>query len=238
MSTAKSTIQINKIAAASRQLNAAIRMFFANEDALATHTVASAAFRILRDVTQKRGKNFTSTVLRDGVYNIARRYAEGRLPQHELKIIENTGLVAVIESILGEVRAQGDNFDRSRISVELNKAGEQKVWPSKAANFLKHADRDADEHLPLDEIKNENLLMGACAAYLELMKMPTPEIMAFFAFWAAKNDMDVEDIGPEVQRLFLRLMSVEEPARHRLCKQFIRRASAASASRSAAHRYR
>jgi hypothetical protein len=36
-----STILINKMAAASRQLNAAIRMFFVKEDELAIHTVAS-----------------------------------------------------------------------------------------------------------------------------------------------------------------------------------------------------
>jgi hypothetical protein len=39
-----------------RQLDAAIRMFFAREDELAIHTLACGAFRILRDVTKKRGK--------------------------------------------------------------------------------------------------------------------------------------------------------------------------------------
>jgi hypothetical protein len=36
------TVHINKIAAASRQLDAAVRMFFTKEDELAIHTVASA----------------------------------------------------------------------------------------------------------------------------------------------------------------------------------------------------
>jgi hypothetical protein len=218
------TVHINKIAAASRQLDAAIRMFFVKEDELAIHTVASAAFRILRDVTQRRGKNYTAQMLRNGVYRIARLYAEGKLPKEELKLIENTGLMSIIENILDDVRAQGDKFDRSRIGVGLGKAAEQRVWPSKAANFLKHADRDAEEHLPVHEIENESVLMGACTAYLELMRTATPEIMAFFAFWGAKNDADLEDVGAEVQGLLLKLRSVEEPARHSLCEKFIRHA--------------
>jgi hypothetical protein len=66
MRAAPGTIHINKFAAASRQLDAAIRMFFAKEDELAIHTVASAAFRLLRDLTAKRGKNFTAEAFRAG----------------------------------------------------------------------------------------------------------------------------------------------------------------------------
>jgi hypothetical protein len=217
----QSTVHINKLAAASRQLDAAIRMFFAKEDELAIHTVASAAFRVLRDVTEKRGKQFTAEMLRSGIYNIARRYAEGKLPEKELKVIENTGLMVTIESILDDVRAQGDKFDRSRIEVGINKISEQKVWPSKAANFLKHADTDAEKHLPVDEIKNEHVLMGGCAAYLQLMRTPTPEIMAFCAFWAAKEKIDREDVGEEVQKLLAKLQAVKECERHYLCAKFI-----------------
>jgi hypothetical protein len=72
MPTSPGTLHINKIAAASRQLDAAIRMFFAKEDELAIHTVTSAAFRILRDVTDKRGKNITAELLRNGIYSMAR----------------------------------------------------------------------------------------------------------------------------------------------------------------------
>jgi hypothetical protein len=212
------TVHINKIAAASRQLDAAIRMFFAKEDELAIHTVASAAFRTLRDLIQERGKNFTAEVLRNGIYNMARQHAEGKLPKETLKLIENTALMAAIINMLEAERAEGEKFDVSRIGVRMNKTGEQRAWPSRAANFLKHADRDAKAHLTMDEVKNENVLIGACVAYLELMRMPSPEIMAFSAFWAGKNDADV---GEEVQEPLLKLRSVEEPFRHRICAKFI-----------------
>ena len=52
----EATIFINKLEAARRQLDAAIRMTFANEDELAIHTVAAAAYRLVRDLLNRRGR--------------------------------------------------------------------------------------------------------------------------------------------------------------------------------------
>ena len=46
-------ISVTKIQAAQRQIDAAIRMLFRNEDPVAIHTVAMAGFQILRDITKK-----------------------------------------------------------------------------------------------------------------------------------------------------------------------------------------
>jgi hypothetical protein len=210
---------INKIAAASRQLDAAIRMFFAKEDDLAVHTVASAAFRILRDVTKKRGKNIATEVIRAGIYGMARQYAEGKMPKEMLKGIENTALMDTIKGIVENERAQGNEFDLNRILITNERANERRAWPSKAANFLKHADRDHEQHLAVDALENESVLIGASIAYLELMKKPTPEIVAFYAF-SVKNDTDTgvwED-----QELLLKLRSLDEPARYGECRKYIR----------------
>jgi hypothetical protein len=43
--------KITKLEAGKRQLDAAIRMFFKNEDMLAVHTVSRAAFHVLYDMT-------------------------------------------------------------------------------------------------------------------------------------------------------------------------------------------
>ena len=48
-------LRTNKLDAARRQTDAAIRMFFANEDPFAIYTIAAAAERILRDIAEKRG---------------------------------------------------------------------------------------------------------------------------------------------------------------------------------------
>ena len=45
--------KVTKLDAAGRQLDAAIRMFFENEDVLAIHTLSRAAFRVLFDITNE-----------------------------------------------------------------------------------------------------------------------------------------------------------------------------------------
>lgn len=48
-------VHINKPAAAQRELDAAIRIFFSGEDILAVHTLAHAAYSVLHDLDRKRG---------------------------------------------------------------------------------------------------------------------------------------------------------------------------------------
>jgi len=50
-------IKVNKIEAAQRQIEVAIRLLFDNEDPLAIHTLAMAGFRILRDLASKKRSN-------------------------------------------------------------------------------------------------------------------------------------------------------------------------------------
>ena len=51
------TIKVNKIEAARRQIDAAIRLLFDNEDPIAIHTLTMAGFRILRDLADKQNSN-------------------------------------------------------------------------------------------------------------------------------------------------------------------------------------
>jgi hypothetical protein len=50
-------IKISKIEAAQRQLDTAIRLFLADDDWVAIHTLASASGRILRDLAEHRGSS-------------------------------------------------------------------------------------------------------------------------------------------------------------------------------------
>jgi len=43
-------MRVTKIEAARRQIDAAIRLLFSEEDPVVIHTIASAGFRILRDI--------------------------------------------------------------------------------------------------------------------------------------------------------------------------------------------
>jgi len=55
--------QTNKIEAAQRQIDAAIRMIFAKEDPLAIHTIAAASLQILKDLSKHRGGNLVTNSL-------------------------------------------------------------------------------------------------------------------------------------------------------------------------------
>ena len=68
----QATIFINKLEAARRQLDTAIRMTFANEDALAIHTLAAAAHGIVRDILRKRGRHASDELIRECIYHGAR----------------------------------------------------------------------------------------------------------------------------------------------------------------------
>ncbi len=217
----KGTLQISKMAAAQRQLDAAIRMFFDREDELAIHTVAAAAFQVLRDLTKKRGVGFTTEVFREGIVSIAKQYADGTLPPDELAMIEGSALKTMIEPLIVDIRDRGDKFDKSKLRVKVSKQQEHKLWLSETTVYHKHADRDHNNFLAADDLDNEKILMATCAAYLKLMNRPTPEITAYFAFWAAKNH-EVDGLAEELQKFARKLERANEGRRYKLCVRYLR----------------
>ncbi len=221
MSALNSTIQINKIAAAQRQLDAAIRIFFQREDELAIHAVAAQAFQILRDLIKQRGRHFTSEVFRSGILSIAEQYVQGTLPPDKKAMIEGSSFMPTIAKLAERIRVHGDNFDKESIHVNVSKQHEHKLWLSETTVFLKHAERDPSGFLSEDGLDVEKMLMATCAAYVELIKQPTPEIMAYFAFWSVRNHQ-VDDLAEEVRQFARQLETANETQRYDMCAKFIR----------------
>jgi hypothetical protein len=62
---------VNKVDAARRQIDLAIRLHFHNEDIVSIHTLASAGFRILRDTAEAKKarfhEDFVQTVIKPGM---------------------------------------------------------------------------------------------------------------------------------------------------------------------------
>lgn len=79
----RAIVYITKIEAARRQVDAAIRMSFFNEDDLAIHTVASAGYRILRDLLNKRGRDDTEQLLKAGIFSCAQSLVHGKMSVDE-----------------------------------------------------------------------------------------------------------------------------------------------------------
>ena len=82
MRASSGKLVVTKIAAAQRQLDAAIRLELRGEDALAIHTLASAAFRILRDLRTQRGQSDIRDIFATGLFHLAHDFAAGKkLPE-------------------------------------------------------------------------------------------------------------------------------------------------------------
>jgi hypothetical protein len=222
------TIQISKIAAAQRQLDAAIRIFFQREDELAIHAVAAQAFQILRDLIKQRGGHFTGEVFRSGILSIAQQYVQGTLPPDKKAMIEG---IPAFAKLAEQIRVQGDNFDKESIHVNVSKRHEHELWLSETTVFLKHAKRDPNGFLSLDGLDIEKMLMATCAAYVELLKQPTPEIIAYFAFWSVRNDQ-VDDLAEDTKQFARQLETTNETQRYDMCAKFIRDSKANSTPRA------
>jgi len=149
-------LHITKQAAAQRQLDAAIRILFAEEDPLAVHTVVAAARRILVDLDEKHRK----PSVMDDVYLHA-------LPQLQ------------------------DRFPGRWNFQDLKKWHQDGT--SKPANFLKHADRDADKALNSATLKTDHLLLEACVLYVSLGFELTPEMSAFSRWHLAVYPHEQDD---------------------------------------------
>jgi len=74
-------IHVTKLAAAGRQLRAALRMYFAEEDDLAIHTIAAASYRLLADLKAERGMNEAANVYLTSIFYVIRDYRRGSLPE-------------------------------------------------------------------------------------------------------------------------------------------------------------
>jgi hypothetical protein len=78
----------------------------------------------------------------------------------------------------------------SDVKVTISLALEKYYWSetNRAANFLKHADRDSEATLSLDDIDNRLLVMKCCSAYRDIAPDDLGnEGLVFEAFVAATN---------------------------------------------------
>jgi hypothetical protein len=193
MSEPQGTVRILKLAAAQRQLDAAIRMFFVEEDALATTTVAAAAYRILRDVAEKRGQKVMADDWRHTMLGVARAFVRDELPEETVSQFKRDPQMWPVVSVLAEkIREVGSDRTieelRSIVRVAASAQTERKHWGAinKTANFLKHADVDFDQSLDESKLNAEELIFGACRLYFDLMGYLTAEMQV----WAAYHLVD------------------------------------------------
>jgi hypothetical protein len=184
---------LTKLAVAERQLHAAIRMALSDDEPLAVHTVAAAAYRILRDIKQKRGKNDLVDAYAAGIFYVARDLSVGKISGVPGTMGDAPELVKLIVEVANEIKA-GTIKSAADIPLTIPRHAERKHWEkfNAPANFLKHADLDADDVIALESVDNNTLLIAASKAFIDVMGRSCPEI---YVYYLSQCGDDLDFIG-------------------------------------------
>ena len=218
MSTA--TLHVTKLTAAKRQIQAAIRLFFVEEDELAIHTVASASYVLLSDLKLKRGRCEAADSYRTTIFYLVRDFRRGTLPAH---MTSDPTTLAEIERIADQLSPITADSKLSDVQCTIPPSVKRQYRDecNQAANFLKHADRDTDGTLSLEKIDNNLLLLKCCSAYRDIAPDDLGnEGMVFEAFTAANNPAH-QPTGSAFDSMLESMKRVPEDRRMALCYKVI-----------------
>jgi hypothetical protein len=182
------SVHVTKLSAAKRQLQAAIRMHFQSEDELAVHTVASAVYGLLKDIKSSRGMSEAADSFLVSYFYIVQAFRRGDLPEH---LANDPVFMSEIEGLAQQLDFITVDSKLSDVSVSIGTELERQYWidTNKASNFLKHANRDVEQTLNLDEVNNYLLLMLCFSAYQVIAPDELGnEGIVFQAFVAANSE--------------------------------------------------
>lgn len=154
---------IDKLAAARRQLLVAVRLFFQDEDPLAVHTLASAAYRLIIDLQGAGGEDEASNVVYGELLHLVELFRKNELPNSVLRKSDLvTNIASVSERLPPKLPATP-----TQLGLALSEEEARRYWRQHnyIANFLKHADSDPSAILDIRAIDNLQLLMQATASF-------------------------------------------------------------------------
>ncbi len=214
------TLHVTKLAAAKRQLQAAIRLFFMEEDELAIHTVASASYGLLKDMKRERGQSEAADSYLTTFFYLVRDFRRGTLPNH---MTSDPNIMVEIERIADQFSPITADSKYSDVRVTISPSIERQYWneSNQAANFLKHADRDTGGTLPLEKLDNHLLILKCYSAYRDIAPDDLGnEGLVFQAFTAADNPAH-QATGSAFDTLLVSMKRVPSDQRLELCYKVI-----------------
>jgi hypothetical protein len=214
-------VHVTKIAAAQRQLRAAVRMFFVEEDVLAVHTVASAAYRIVRDLKDDRDRKEAGDVLLTAIFYGVRDYRRGTLPPY---LADDPDMMTYIRDLVEQLPIDADSkFEDFKLTLSPDAIKEFHYKTNAAANFLKHAEHDGGAHLSLDEIDNLQLLMQTYGAYVDLVPndLGTEGFVLWLYYSVTKGT--IEGLPPDYKATVEQLEQLAPADRLKACSELILR---------------
>ncbi|MGZ9073341.1 MAG: hypothetical protein ACXW3G_10620 [Rhodoplanes sp.] len=208
---------ITKVAASQRLLDAAIRMVFSGEDDLAIHSIAAAAYRIVGDLRKRRGcSEIPNEPVAIGFFSLAKALAEDKLHELPVRLRELAQADPQVRKMAQFIRDAKENHGQG-VSIHdfqiaaIGDVGNHWRKSRLAANFLKHADRDPDESLPLSRLNTNELMLNAVASYIRLTKQITPEMQIYMAYVCSSVDFEEFDADNELDKWMSSILRATEP---------------------------
>jgi hypothetical protein len=213
-------LHVNKLAAAQRQLDAAIRMYFGEEDDLAIHTVVSAAYSIISDLKSKRGRDESVDILMRGIFYACRNFTVGEVSEVELR---KKGLWEHIQPFLA-LFDENSNLTWDEFVFQNSEAGQRSYWRyrNRFANFLKHADKDSQSTLPIHEMDNLSLINSCAMAYIDLCHNMTKAMVAHYLYLVSKGIINEEKLSDDDKSAVLEMKNSTESERRLIALTFAR----------------
>ncbi len=208
-------IIVTKLAAARRQLSAAIRMFFSGEDELAIHTVASAAYGILKDLKSGRGRDEAADYHLTRIFYVVRDYRRGTLPETFTKDAEAMRWICKMAELL-PITANSEFKD---VNAQVSRQFRANFWTDRnyVANFLKHADRDARSYISLDGVDNLHLIMCALGAYIDLTnELIHPEGWVLFVYYGVITGSS-DSMSDDFRKLAAKVEEIDPAEQFEFC---------------------
>lgn len=225
MAELEASIFVNKLAVAERHLRSTIRMFFMEEDELAVHLVAHAAYNIFSDILRLRGMDEAAHSMEIlGMIAYAKDYSERSLTASERRIFSALP-EAMQEALLGLVREYPEKtVDELFSHVESNPSSAfvKNFWQQRRRtyNLIKHADRDSASLMDLSEVNNAQLIFRCIVQSLHLNCGFDEEKEFFYNFYLAKISLAI-DSGSESAMYYVMVAHDEAEiytlARRRFC---------------------
>ena len=216
MSQPSAEVHLTKIAAAQRQLGAAIRMFFAEDDDPSVRRIASTAFRAISEMQSERLVKAAANHYMKSVFNSVRDYRRGKLPEYPGDVPWVAGMAKLLP--IGP-DTSFDQYLKALGNTDLAKALRRKH--KLAQSHRPKVDRGADASIPASEFDTFALLLQSLAAYTDLVKRDVgPEGVVLSLFDRGLND-DVQRLPEELRPMGLRLMQLPPEERRAFCALLI-----------------
>jgi hypothetical protein len=172
------TVLLNKEAAAHRLIVAAVEMCERGDEPLAIHVVASSAFGILRELIAKRGTNYGTQAFKAMLFYAATQKQKGV----DVFNVQDDELDDAVDLVIQMIES-GKISHPNHIQYEMPKHIEFGLskFIRDPFNFLKHADRDGDSHLPEGDVEPILATMSAISAFAILFpeRPVPPQLQAF-----------------------------------------------------------